>query len=60
MDTAHGCAPRCCTTPSRTPRYTLAQITEDFGSEIASLVDGVTKLDKVTSATQPSPPPSAR
>ena len=28
--------------------YTLAQITEDFGSEIASLVDGVTKLDKVT------------
>lgn len=27
--------------------YTLAQLTADFGEEIASLVDGVTKLDKV-------------
>lgn len=28
--------------------YTLAQLTSDFGEEIALLVDGVTKLDKVT------------
>lgn len=27
--------------------YSLAQLTKDFGSEIAHLVDGVTKLDKV-------------
>ena len=27
--------------------YTLAQLREDFGENIASLVDGVTKLDKV-------------
>ena len=27
--------------------YTLEQLTKDFGSEIALLVDGVTKLDKV-------------
>ncbi|PIE26594.1 MAG: GTP pyrophosphokinase [Micrococcales bacterium] len=28
--------------------YTLKQLTEEFGEEIAMLVDGVTKLDKVT------------
>ncbi len=28
--------------------YTLAQLTADFGAEVAGLVDGVTKLDKVT------------
>ena len=28
--------------------YSLAQLTADFGSEVALLVDGVTKLDKVT------------
>lgn len=28
--------------------YTLEQLTKDFGEEIALLVDGVTKLDKVT------------
>ena len=27
--------------------YTLAQLTHDFGDEIATMVDGVTKLDKV-------------
>jgi GTP pyrophosphokinase len=27
--------------------YTLAQLQKDFGDEVASLVDGVTKLDKV-------------
>ena len=39
--------PPCCTTPSRTPTYTLDQVRADFGDEIAMLVDGVTKLDKV-------------
>nr|NLD39852.1 bifunctional (p)ppGpp synthetase/guanosine-3',5'-bis(diphosphate) 3'-pyrophosphohydrolase [Actinomycetales bacterium] len=28
--------------------YSLAQLTKDFGPEIAGLVDGVTKLDRVT------------
>ncbi|GAA1378176.1 bifunctional (p)ppGpp synthetase/guanosine-3',5'-bis(diphosphate) 3'-pyrophosphohydrolase [Luteococcus sanguinis] len=28
--------------------YTLAQLTADFGAEVAALVDGVTKLDKIT------------
>ncbi len=28
--------------------YTVEQLTADFGSEVAALVDGVTKLDKVT------------
>ncbi len=27
--------------------YTLARLSDDFGAEVASLVDGVTKLDKV-------------
>jgi guanosine-3',5'-bis(diphosphate) 3'-pyrophosphohydrolase len=27
--------------------YTLDQVRQDFGDEVASLVDGVTKLDKV-------------
>jgi GTP pyrophosphokinase len=31
----------------RTPTYTLAQLTQEFGEEIALLVDGCTKLDKV-------------
>jgi len=29
-------------------QYSLAQLRKDFGDEIASLVDGVTKLDKLT------------
>ena len=28
--------------------YTMAQLTADFGQEVATMVDGVTKLDKVT------------
>ncbi len=28
--------------------YTMAQLTADFGPEVATMVDGVTKLDKVT------------
>jgi len=28
-------------------RYTLAELRDDFGDEVAALVDGVTKLDKV-------------
>lgn len=28
--------------------YTLEELTKDFGAEVAGLVDGVTKLDKVT------------
>jgi len=28
--------------------YTMEQLTADFGAEVATLVDGVTKLDKVT------------
>lgn len=28
--------------------YSLAELTEEFGQEVADLVDGVTKLDKVT------------
>ena len=38
---------RCCTTPSRTPTTASTSCARDFGDEIAMLVDGVTKLDKV-------------
>ena len=40
-------SPRCCTTRSRTPTTRLEQMRADFGGEVALLVDGVTKLDKV-------------
>ncbi len=39
--------PRCCTTPVEDTDYQLDQLRADFGDEIAMLVDGVTKLDKV-------------
>ena len=39
--------PRSCTTRSRTPTTRWTRCGADFGDEIASLVDGVTKLDKV-------------
>jgi guanosine-3',5'-bis(diphosphate) 3'-pyrophosphohydrolase len=38
----------CCTTRSRTPTTTSSQLERDFGDGVAALVDGVTKLDKVT------------
>jgi GTP pyrophosphokinase len=37
----------CCTTPWKTPTTRLDQLTHDFGEEVALLVDGCTKLDKV-------------
>ena len=40
-------SPPCCTTRSRTPASPLETITADFGAEVAHLVDGVTKIDKV-------------
>ena len=39
--------PRCCTTRSRTPTTRSTRCAADFGGEVALLVDGVTKLDKV-------------
>ena len=40
-------SPRCCTTPSRTPTTRSSRCASDFGGEVALLVDGVTKLDRV-------------
>ena len=39
--------PRCCTTRSRTPTTRWSKLRAEFGEEVAHLVDGVTKLDKV-------------
>ena len=41
-------APRCCTTPSRTPRRRSTRSASSFGDEVAALVDGVTKLTGIT------------
>jgi GTP diphosphokinase / guanosine-3',5'-bis(diphosphate) 3'-diphosphatase len=46
MDPPTLCAALLHDTVEDTP-YTIAQLTEDFGDEVALLVDGVTKLDKV-------------
>ena len=40
--------------------YALDQLRADFGDEIAALVDGVTKLDKVKYGESPRPRPCAR
>ena len=41
------CRPRCSTTRSRTPRVTLDDVQREFGAEVASIVDGVTKLERI-------------
>ena len=46
LDTASS-SRRCCTTWSRTPASRSSDIEREFGDEIASLVDGVTKLGKI-------------
>ena len=46
--TPRRCAPRCCTTRSRTRRRSLDEVREEFGDEVAGLVDGVTKLTGIT------------
>ncbi len=39
--------PRCCTMPSRTPRSRSPTSSSDFGAEVAWIVDGVTKLERI-------------
>ena len=39
--------PRCCTTRSRTPRSRSPTSSSDFGAEVAAIVDGVTKLERI-------------
>ena len=45
--TAPRSRPRCCTIPSRTPAPPCAELERLFGAEVARLVDGVTKLNKL-------------
>lgn len=59
MNTETLCAALLHDTVEDTP-YTLDQLSADFGDEIAALVDGVTKLDKVKYGRPPRPRPSAR
>ena len=46
--TPRRCAPRCCTTPSRTPAPRSRRCASEFGDEVGQLVDGVTKLTGIT------------
>ena len=46
--TPRRCAPRCCTTRSRTPAPRWTRCASEFGEEVAALVDGVTKLTGIT------------
>ena len=50
--TCRASSPGCCTTPSRTRSRRSAQIEAIFGAEIATLVDGVTKIGQIN-FTQP-------
>ena len=43
----HRSPPPCCTTPSRTPASRSTRSSDDFGAEVAAIVDGVTKLDRI-------------
>ena len=43
---------RCCTTPSRIPTATRAEIDELFGPDIGALVEGLTKLKKLDLVTK--------
>ena len=59
MDTTTLCAALLHDTIEDTD-YTLDQMRADFGAEIALLVDGVTKLDRVKLGEPPRPRRSAR
>ena len=43
---------RCCTTPSRIPHATRAEIDQLFGEDIGGLVEGLTKLAKLDLVTK--------
>ena len=43
----HDRPPRCCTTRSRTPASPSTTSTREFGAEVAAIVDGVTKLERI-------------
>ena len=54
------CAPRCCTTRSRTRRTRSISCAPTSATRSRQLVDGVTKLDKVKYGDSPRPRRSAR